>query len=304
MSDVAGGQTQSTPDSMASVAVTTVERADANPQPDRANKPTGDETVVDRDDTRSHISTAVAAASGRPERIRKLLERTPLVVDCEEASVWSARGRLGIDQSSPVEVLLYIAAAPLLHQGRLAEWSGVKPKTLLAEIWAPRARDPDNRDSAQTWLGKNLGRLQDEIGGATGGLDAQMIVKRQGGLHLNEDVVVSDVETFIAALERARAVQGPDRIRAAEEAFALRTPGLLSRVVRKPRTAARKLSSIVGWAKHTGSVPRGDSKHWGVTQRCCWRARIATLGATRRRWRGMTNCSGRTHSIAAPARAC
>src|SRR5207247_9978099 len=72
-------------------------------------------------------------------------------------------------------------------------------------------------------------------------LDAQLTVKRQGGRHLNEDVVVSDVETFIAALERARTVQGPDRIRAAEEAFALRTPGLLSRVVRKPRTAGPKV---------------------------------------------------------------
>jgi LysM repeat protein len=234
-------QTQSAPDSMATVAETTVERAESNRQPERADKPTGSESNVDHDDTRSHKSTAVAAASGRPERIRKLLERTQLVVDCEEASVWSARGRLGIGQSSPVEVLLYVAAAPLLHQGRLAEWSGVKPETLLAEIWAPRARDPDNRDSAQTWLGKNLGRLQDEIGGATGGLDAQMIVKRQGGLYLNEDIVVSDVEAFMAALERARAAQGPDQIKATEEVFALRTSGLLSRVVRKPRTAGPKV---------------------------------------------------------------
>jgi len=45
----------------------------------------------------------------------------------------------------------------------------------------------------------------------------------------------------MAALERARAAQGPDQIRAAEEVFALRTSGLLSRVVRKPRTAGPKV---------------------------------------------------------------
>ena len=43
------------------------------------------------------------------------------------------------------------------------------------------------------------------------------------------------------ALERARVAQGPDQIRTAEEAFALRTPGLLSRVARKPRTAGPKV---------------------------------------------------------------
>jgi DNA-binding SARP family transcriptional activator len=123
----------------------------------------------------------------------------------------------------------------------LAEWSGVESEILLREVWAPRARDPENRDSAQTWLGKNLVRLQEEIARATGGLDPQIVIKEPGGLRLNRDVVVSDVEAFMAALERARATQGPEQISAAEEAFELRTNGLLSRVVRKPKTTGPKV---------------------------------------------------------------
>jgi DNA-binding SARP family transcriptional activator len=148
---------------------------------------------------------------------------------------------LGIGQSSPVEVLVYLAAAPLLHQGMLAGWPGVKPETLLAEVWAPRARDPDNKESGQTWLGKNLARLQDEIERATGGLDAPVVVKRRGGLRLNEDIVVSDVEAFMAAVERARSAHGTELIGVVEEAFGTRVPGLLSRVVRKPRTTGPKV---------------------------------------------------------------
>ena len=112
----------------------------------------------------------------------------------------------------------------------------------LRECPAPsRARDPDNRDSAQTWLGKNLARLQEEISRAVGGLDAQLIVKDSGSLRLNPDLVASDVEALMAALERARAAQGAEQMRAAEEAFRLRAPGLLSRVVRKPKTTGPKV---------------------------------------------------------------
>ena len=198
-----------------------------------------DHLVVKPDEATSPPGGAIA--DGPPERIRRLLARAPLVVDCEEASVWSTRGRLGIGQSSPVEVLVYLAAAPLLHQGAMAEWAGVDPETLLAEIWAPRARDPDNRDSAQTWLAKNLGRLQDEIQRAAGELAGQIVVKHRGGLHLNDEVVISDLEAFMAAIERARAAHGADHIRVAEEAFGTRVPGLLSRVVRKPKTTGPRV---------------------------------------------------------------
>jgi hypothetical protein len=176
-----------------------------------------------------------------PSRLRQLLTRSPLVVDCDEASVWNANGRLGIGQSSPVEVLLYLAAAPLLHQGRLADWDGVSPEAILADVWAPRARTPDNKDSGQTWLAKNLGRLQDEIGRAAGGLDAEVVIKRRGCLRLNKSVVGSDVEAFMAAVEGARAAQGTQRVSAAEQAMATLVPGLLSRVVRNPRAAGPKI---------------------------------------------------------------
>src|SRR6516225_4853102 len=111
-------------------------------------------------------------------------------------------------RAARVEVLLYLAAAPLLHQGRLTDWDGVSPEAILAEVWAPRARTPENKDSGQTWLAKNLGRLQDEIGRAAGGLDADVVVKRRGCLRLNKSVVGSDVEGFMAAVESARAAQG------------------------------------------------------------------------------------------------
>jgi hypothetical protein len=140
-----------------------------------------------------------------------------------------------------VEVLLYLAAAPLLHQGRLANWDGIDPEAILAEVWAPRARNPENKDSGQTWLAKNLGRLQDEIGRAAGGLEADVVVKRRGCLRLNEKVVGSDVEGFMAGLEGARAAQGAQRVSAAELAVATLVPGLLSRVVRNPRSAGPKI---------------------------------------------------------------
>jgi hypothetical protein len=186
-------------------------------------------------------SGSAAGALDVPPRITRLLTATPLVVDCDEASVWSESGRLDIGQSSPVEVLLYLAAAPLMHQGRLADWDGVDPDTLLAEIWAPRARSPENRDSGQTWLGKNLSRLEDEIKRAAGAVGAEIVVKRRGGLCLNGHIVRSDIEGFMAAVERARAAQGEEHIAAAEEAFATSVPGLLTRVVRKPRTAGPKV---------------------------------------------------------------
>jgi hypothetical protein len=164
-----------------------------------------------------------------------------VAIDCDEASLWSAAGRLPVAQSSPIEVLLYLAAAPLLEQGSLEEWVGVNPEVLLGEVWAPRARDSQNRESGQTWLGKNLGRLEAEIARVAGGLKTEVVVRREGGLRLNPDIVVSDVEAFMAAVERARGARGAEQITAAEQAFALRVPGLLSRVPSKWSTVGPKV---------------------------------------------------------------
>src|SRR6266508_3831236 len=172
-------------------------------------------------------------------KIQQHLHRTALP-DAQSA-VCRPDGRLGIGQSSPVEVLLYLAAAPLLHQGRLADWVGVQHETLLAEVWAPRARFPDNRDSGQTWLGKNLARLQDEIDRAAAGLGAEVVVKRRGALRLNEEFVLSDVEAYMAAVERAPTAHGAGQLGAAEEALGTRAAGLLPRVARQPTTAGPKV---------------------------------------------------------------
>ena len=48
------------------------------------------------------------------------------MIDCESAVVWSRGGPLQLGQSSPIEVLFRLAAAPLLEQGPLDRWAGVK----------------------------------------------------------------------------------------------------------------------------------------------------------------------------------
>ena len=256
--------------------------------------------------SRSQIEDASTAADAVeiPGRIRRLLTKAPLVVDCEEASVWSADGRLRIGQSSPIEVLLYLAAAPLLHQGRLADWDGVKPETLLAEVWAPRARTPDNRDSGQTWLGKNLARLQDEIARAVGGLGTEMVVKRRGGLRLNDNLVLSDVEAFMAAAEKARTSHGTEQVCAAEEALATVVPGSCPVSCASQRQPDQESSCIGGSVRPTGSGPRDDCRHSGARQGCSWHDPIATLGAMTRRWPCTISCSARIRLTGAPTRAC
>jgi len=124
------------------------------------------------------------------------------------------------------EVLFRLAAAPLLEQGPLDRWAGVKADELLEELWAPRAR-VRNRESSQTWLGKNLERLQDDVRRAVGGLDGELLVRGAGTLRVNPDVAISDVEAFMEAVERARAARGAVRIAAAEEALVLSVPELL-----------------------------------------------------------------------------
>ena len=166
------------------------------------------------------------SASEPPERIALLLKRAGLVIDCENAVVWSPGGSLQLGQSSPIEVLFRLAAAPLLEQGPLDRWAGMKAEELLEELWAPRAR-VRNRESSQTWLGKNLERLQDDVRRAVGGLDGELLLRSAGTLRVNPAVAISDVEAFMEAVERARASRGADRIVAAEDALALSVPELL-----------------------------------------------------------------------------
>ncbi len=99
------------------------------------------------------------------------------------------------------------------------------------------------------------------------------------------------------ALERARVAQGPDQIRTAEEAFALRTPGLLSRVARKPRTAGPKVEFYrwLGephWERVSGRLEalgrdaamllaRATSSGWSRPGSRCVHASAATTTQTR-----------------------
>jgi len=180
------------------------------------------------------------SASDCPVRISRLLERGRLVIDCENAVVWSPGGQLQLGQSSPIEVLFRLAAAPLLEQGPLDRWPGVKAEELLEDVWAPRAR-VRNRESSQTWLGKNLERLQEDVRRAAGSLDAEVVVKGAGTLRINPVVAISDVEAFMEAVERARAARGTERIAAAEEALVLRVPDLLPRAYVERNVIGKKI---------------------------------------------------------------
>ncbi len=182
-----------------------------------------------------------------PERIARLLERAPLVIDCADAAVWSSNGRLPLEPSRPLELLFYLAAAPLLEQRPLDQWPGVEMDTLLQEVWAPGARDPDNRESGQTWLVKTLSRLEDEVRRVSGPVESAELVRRAGASRLNRDVALSDVEAFMAAVERARAARGLDQIAAAEEALALRVRDLLPRARMERRGVGNRRIELYRW---------------------------------------------------------
>jgi hypothetical protein len=182
-----------------------------------------------------------------PIRVARLLERAPLVVDCEDAAVWSAQGRLALESTRPLEVLCYLAAAPLLVQEPLDQWPGVSVDTVLQEVWAPGARNPDNRESGEAWLSKSLWRLQEDIGRAAGRGDLGELVRRNGALRLHGEVIVSDVEAFMAALERARSARGPSQPIVAEEAVALRVADLLPRAQLRRRGVANTHIELYRW---------------------------------------------------------
>jgi len=192
------------------------------------------------------VNTPAMERVSLPERIELLLKCAPLVVDCEQGAVWSLRGQLSVEQSSLMELLPYLGAAALLEQGPLDRWMGVGTEELLEEVWAPRARDRTNRESGQTWLRKSLVRLQEEVSKAAGGLAGELLVNQNGGLRLNPRVVRSDVEAFIAAVERARTARGSDQIAAAEEALVLRVPDLLPHAPREQLVGGR-WSKVYGW---------------------------------------------------------
>lgn len=186
-----------------------------------------------------------------PERIARLLERAPLVIDCEDAAVWSSAGRLPLEPSRPLEMLFYLAAAPLLEQLPVEQWPGVETEVLLQEVWAPGARDPKNRESSQTWLVKTVSRLEEEIRRVCAQLPSEDLVRRASTVRLNRDVAVSDIEAFMAAIERARAARGLDQIAAAEEALALRVPNLLPRARLERRGIGNRRIELYRWLVET-----------------------------------------------------
>ena len=112
----------------------------------------------------------LSSLSGEPA----LLDTAPLVISCEDESLWSIRGRLALPwQSAFIELLVYLGAARLQAPEPLDPWPGVAVETLLDEVWTPRARDPQNRESGQTWLRKSLKRLHEELATAAGGLSGE-----------------------------------------------------------------------------------------------------------------------------------
>jgi hypothetical protein len=105
-----------------------------------------------------------STASECPDHVRALLGTAPLVISCEDEFLWSIRGRLALPRGSAfIELLVYLGAACLQAPEPLDAWPGVTVDTLLEEVWTPRARDPQNGESGQTWLRKSVKRLQEEL---------------------------------------------------------------------------------------------------------------------------------------------
>jgi DNA-binding SARP family transcriptional activator len=198
-------------------------------------------------------TSSAATTSECPDHVRALLDTAPLVISCEDESLWSIRGRLALPrQSAFIELLVYLGAARLQAPEPLDPWPGVAVDTLLDEVWTPRARDPQNRESGQTWLRKSLKRLQEELATAAGGLPGEIVNGGGQLLRLNPTTIASDVEVFLTALARAKAARGAYRIAAAEEALAKRVCGLLLNVPRE-RVLVGRTIEIYRWL---------DLPHW------------------------------------------
>jgi hypothetical protein len=181
-----------------------------------------------------------------PIRIAHLLRQAQLVVDCEDGSVWSRGGRLRLEHGSLLELFMYIAARPVLEQGAIVRWPGVSADHIMDEVWAPRARDATNRESGLTWLRKTLSRLQAEVSSLVDGAAGELVIEHEGSVRLNAAVVVSDVQAFLHAVERARDARGHEQVRAADEAVILRPHALLPTVPREGSARGRKFQ-IYGW---------------------------------------------------------
>jgi hypothetical protein len=160
--------------------------------------------AVGEAETSSAADTSTTAEC--PDNVRALLDTAPLVISCEDESLWSIRGRLALPrQSAFIELLVYLGAARLLAPEPLDPWPGVAVDTLLDEVWTPRARDPQNRESGQTWLRKSLKRLQEELATAAGGLSGEIVNGGGQLLRLNPTTIASDLGSVP---DRAGAVQG------------------------------------------------------------------------------------------------
>jgi len=74
-----------------------------------------------------------------------------------------------------------------------------------------------------------------------------LVSEREGYLRLNNTVIVSDVEAFMLAVERARVARGAEQVAAAEEALSLRVPGLLPDTPRMYRLPGGRRQALYGW---------------------------------------------------------
>ena len=115
------------------VSVTNEAGLPADPQPVEPGPAAGEAATSSAADT--------PTTSNCPDHVRALLETAPLVISCEDESLWSIRGPLALPrQSAFIELLVYLGAARLQAPEPLDPWPGVAADTLLDEVWTPRAR--------------------------------------------------------------------------------------------------------------------------------------------------------------------
>src|SRR5207302_757859 len=112
------------------VSVTSEAGLPAGPQPGEPGPAVGEAATSSAADSSS--------TSECPDNVRALLDTAPLVISCEDESLWSVRGRLALPrQSAFIELLVYLGAARLQAPEPLDPWPGVAVDTLLDEVWPP-----------------------------------------------------------------------------------------------------------------------------------------------------------------------